>query len=190
MTRRRRGGRVIGAGAAALSLALTACGADGTAMPTADTSVTTATLTTSADSGSINFDPCAALTPPFLAQRRWDARPPQPRIDNVGGSPWKGCAYTASGAYTFRVQTTDTTLIAVREKFPGAMATTVGGRRAMRYEARPDVPGGCGINVEMKSGSLYILVDDPRRAHPRGLSPCDNVTEIAEAVVPLLPEGS
>jgi hypothetical protein len=42
----------------------------------------------------------------------------------------------------------------------------------------------------MKSGSLYILVDDPHGLHPRKLSPCASATEIAEAVAPLLPAGS
>ncbi|MET7768842.1 DUF3558 domain-containing protein [Nocardia sp. NPDC005366] len=193
MTRRDRRRWAAGLGVLALSLALTSCGEAGTAMPTTPPPVTTTTAvgaSSSAGSGSIGFDPCAALTPQFLAQHRWDARAPQPRLDNSGGSTWKGCLYVAASSYTFRVQTTDTTLAAVREKFPSATATTISGRKALRYEARPDVPGGCTVNIEMKSGSLFILVDDPRGTHPRGLSPCDNVTEIAEAVGPLLPTGS
>jgi hypothetical protein len=88
------------------------------------------------------------------------------------------------------VETTNGILAQVREKFPAAIDLTVGSRKALRYEARPDVPGGCTVNVEMKSGSLYILVDDPRGLHPRKLSPCASATEIAEAVAPLLPAGS
>jgi hypothetical protein len=103
---------------------------------------------------------------------------------------WKGCLYVAQTAYTFRVQTTNVTLAQVHEKFPAAVDLTVADRKALRYEARPDVPGGCTVNVEMKAGSLYILVDDPRGIHLHKLSPCASATKIAKSVVPLLPAGS
>ncbi|MBH0774791.1 DUF3558 domain-containing protein [Nocardia sp. NEAU-351] len=186
----------MSAGVLAAVSSLAACGEDGNATPTATsapaTSATSAAATSSSGgaSGTAAFDPCTSITSQFLAEHQWNGRAPQPRQDTEGPSTWKGCVFATASAYTFRVQTTNGTLAQVREKFPAALATTVQGRRALRYQARPDVPGGCTINVEMASGSLYILVDDPRGAHPRKLSPCDNVTEIAEAVVPLLPSGS
>ncbi|MEV0292201.1 DUF3558 domain-containing protein [Nocardia sp. NPDC050710] len=180
--------------AGALALA-TGCGDGDASAPTTSAAGTTtpSSATTSGpvtSNASAAFDPCTALTPQFLAQHRWDARTPEPKQTSTGGFTWQGCAYLAQARYTFVVQTTNGTLADIRQKFPTAADITVGGRKAMRYEARPDVPGGCTVNVEMKSGSLYILVDDPRGVHPRKLTPCDNATEIAEAVVPLLPAGS
>ncbi|GAB2632176.1 DUF3558 domain-containing protein [Nocardia goodfellowii] len=183
-------------GAAALAL-LAACGNDNGATPATSStsaqstsSAKTTAASTSAPGTTSAFDPCTALTADFLAEHQWDARKPEPRQTNAGASTAKGCVYLARARYTFGVETTTTTLPQVREKFPTAADLTIGGRKALRYEARPDVPGGCTVNLEMKSGSLSILVDDPRGTHPRGLSPCDNAEEIAEAVAPLLPAGS
>ncbi|MEV6276846.1 DUF3558 domain-containing protein [Nocardia sp. NPDC051832] len=157
--------------------------------PSTSAAKTTGAATTTPTS-SASFDPCTALTSDFLAQHQWNARPPAQRQDQVGGFTWQGCLYVAKTTYTFRVQTSNATLTQVREKFPTAADLTISGRKALRYEARPDVPGGCTINIELQSGSLSILVDDPRSTHPRKLSPCDNAKEIAEAVAPLLPSGS
>lgn len=184
--------RLAGAAVPVAVLALvTACTSDkDSATPE---STTPAGSTSAAGSTSVTataFDPCTALTPQFLAQHQWDARAPEHKQTTTGAFTWKGCAYLAQARYTFGVQTTNGTLTQVREKFPAATELTIDGRKALRYEARPDVPGGCTVNIDMKSGSLYILVDDPRGLHPRKLPPCDNVTEIAEAVVPLLPQGS
>lgn len=184
--------RLAGAAVPVAVLALvTACTSDkGSATPE---STTPAASTSAAGSTSVTataFDPCTALTPQFLARHQWDARAPEHKQTTTGAFTWKGCAYLAQARYTFGIQTTNGTLAQVREKFPTATELTIDGRKALRYEARPDVPGGCTVNIDMKSGSLYILVDDPRGLHPRKLSPCDNVTEIAEAVVPLLPRGS
>ncbi|MEV6135455.1 DUF3558 domain-containing protein [Nocardia sp. NPDC051990] len=176
---------------AAAAIVLAACGggsnSTSTSTSAAVTSNTSATLPSASNTG---FDPCTALTPQFLSEHQWNARTPTPKQDSAGNFQWKGCLYVAQSTYTFRVQTTNGTLAQVREKFPTATELTIDGRQALRYEARPDVPGGCTITVDMKSGSLYILVDDPRGLHPDKLSPCDNVTEIAVAVVPLLPQGS
>jgi hypothetical protein len=136
------------------------------------------------------FDPCTALTPQFLAEHQWDALPPAPKQNSTGGISWQGCRYVARAGYSFTIQTTNGTLDQVKEKFPSAAGIPVGSRNALRYEARPDVPGGCTINIEMHDGSLYILVDDPSGKHPRKLSPCDNATDIARAIAPLLPAGS
>ncbi|MGY4102527.1 DUF3558 domain-containing protein [Nocardia sp. R16R-3T] len=173
----------------AAATVLAACGG-GSDSPSTSTSTTSSTSATPSSTSNSAFDPCTALTPEFLSEHRWNARTPTPTQDSTGNSHWKGCSYVAQSTYTFRVRTTNETLTQVREKFPNATELTINGRQALRYEARPDVPGGCTINIDMKSGSLYILVDDPRGLHPRKLSPCDNVTEIAEAVVPLLPRGS
>ncbi|MEU8899789.1 DUF3558 domain-containing protein [Nocardia sp. NPDC048505] len=178
----------IACASAGLAL-LTSCGGD-----TPDTPVTTSSTGPAASATSTAtaaaFDPCTALTTPFLAQHQWNARPPAQRQDQVADVTWKGCLYVAQATYTFRVQTSNATLTQVREKFPTATALTIDTRKALRYEARPDVPGGCTINIELKSGSLSILVDDPRSTHPRKLTPCDNAKEIADAVAPLLPAGS
>ncbi|MGW0249706.1 DUF3558 domain-containing protein [Nocardia goodfellowii] len=188
--------------AAASFVLLVGCGNDSPGTPTTSsqvspssaasaTATSTASVTaTSTSPSSASFDPCTALTSQFLAQHQWNARPPAQRQDQVGGISWSGCLYVAQATYTFRVQSSNATLAQVREKFPTAADLTIGGRKALRYQARPDVPGGCTVNIEMKSGSLSILVDDPRGTHPRGLSPCDNAEEIAEAVAPLLPAGS
>ncbi|MFI6772690.1 DUF3558 domain-containing protein [Nocardia sp. NPDC050412] len=173
--------------AAALAL-LTACTSD-KGSPTPQ-SITSTSAPGSSDTTATAFDPCTALTPQFLAQHQWDARAPEHKQTTTGAFTWTGCAYLARARYSFGVQTTNGTLAEAREKFPTATELTIHGRKALRYEARPDVPGGCTVNIDMKSGSLYILVDDPRGLHPRKLTPCDNVTEIAEAVVPQLPQGS
>ncbi|WP_433574200.1 DUF3558 domain-containing protein [Nocardia brasiliensis] len=138
------------------------------------------------------FDPCTALTPQILAMHGWDAEPPNPRQPTVGAMTWKGCRYVARAGYGLVVETTNGTLAQVRQKFPQAVDISVGDRRALRYEARPDVPGGCTINVEMRSGSLYILTDVPQTPTnvARGLEACASATDIAEKVVPLLPAGS
>ncbi|WP_194813832.1 DUF3558 domain-containing protein [Nocardia sp. XZ_19_385] len=173
---------------------LVSCGNDTPGKPTttsqASASSAASATATSTSTSAAAFDPCTALTTQLLSQHQWNARPPAQRQDQVGGFTWKGCLYVAQTTYTFRVQTSNATLAQVREKFPSAADLTIGGRKALRYEARPDVPGGCTLNIEMKSGSLSILVDDPRGVHPRKLSPCDNAKEIAEAVAPLLPAGS
>ncbi|WP_054813027.1 DUF3558 domain-containing protein [Nocardia arizonensis] len=188
MTEFRPYARILASGAAITSTLLLATACDESGNPTPVTTTNTAPAATSG--ASTAFDPCAALTQQFLAEHQWDARAPERKQTTTGGVVWQGCAYLAQTRYSFTVQTTNGTLAQVHEKFPSATATTINGRKALRYQARPDMPGGCTVNVEMTSGSLYILVDDPRAAHPRKLSPCDNATEIAEAVVPLLPAGS
>ncbi|MEV6340904.1 DUF3558 domain-containing protein [Nocardia vinacea] len=184
--------RLAGAAVSVAVLALvTACTSDkGSATLESTTPPASTSAAGSTGATATAFDPCTALTPQFLAQHQWDARAPEHKQTTTGAFTWKGCAYLAQARYTFGVQTTNGTLAQVREKFPAATELTIDGRKALRYEARPDVPGGCTVNIDMKSGSLYILVDDPRGLHPRKLSPCDNVTEIAEAVAPLLPQGS
>jgi hypothetical protein len=136
------------------------------------------------------FDPCTALTPQFLAERQWDSRPPEPRQDSQGGITWKGCRYVARTGYGFVVETTNGTLDQVRSKYPSAVDVSAVDRRAVRYEARPDVPGGCTINVEMRSGSLYILTNVPQTSANKNLVACDIATDIARAIAPLLPAGS
>ncbi|WP_159927711.1 MULTISPECIES: DUF3558 domain-containing protein [Nocardia] len=176
-----------------LAVLVTGCGAE-----TAPTRSATATARPDATGSGPNsaagpattFDPCNALTAQFLAEHQWDALPPAPKQNSTGGISWKGCRYVARAGYSFTIQTTNGTLDQVKEKFPAATGIPVGSRDALRYEARPDVPGGCTVNVELYNGSLYILVDDPSGKHPRKLSPCDNATDIARAVAPLLPAGS
>ena len=188
----------VGAVVALAAALIGACGHDDPSLVPTTTSPaatspagsTAATSTSPGAQASGEFDPCIALTESFLAEHQWDARAPERKQTTAGGHTWRGCAYLTRARYTFLVQTTDTGLAQVLETFPSATATTFGGRRALRYEARPDTPGGCTVNIETAAGSLYILVDDPRRAHPRNLSPCDSVGEIADAVVGLLPAGS
>ncbi|WP_330228581.1 DUF3558 domain-containing protein [Nocardia sp. NBC_00508] len=136
------------------------------------------------------FDPCTALTPQLLAQRRWDAEPPEPKQDSQGGVTWKGCRYVAKAGYGFVVETTNGTLDQVRGKYPAAVDISAGDRKAVRYEARPDVPGGCTVNVEMRSGSLYILTNVPQTSANKNLVACDIATDIARTIAPLLPSGS
>ncbi|MGV9545536.1 DUF3558 domain-containing protein [Nocardia beijingensis] len=136
------------------------------------------------------FDPCTALTTQFLAERQWDSRPPEPKQDSQGGLTWKGCRYVARAGYGFVVETTNGTLEQIRSKYPAAVDIPAGNRKAVRYEARPDVPGGCTINVEMRSGSLYILTNVPQTSTNKHLVACDIATDIATAVAPLLPAGS
>ncbi|WP_280394293.1 DUF3558 domain-containing protein [Nocardia brasiliensis] len=145
-----------------------------------------------AQAQTAEFDPCRALTPQILAMHGWDAQPPDPRQPTVGAVTWKGCRYVARAGYGLVIETTNGTLAQVRQTFPRAVDISVGDRRALRYEARPDVPGGCTINVEMRSGSLYILADVPQTPTniARGLEACASATDIAEKVVPLLPVGS
>ncbi|MER7453846.1 DUF3558 domain-containing protein [Nocardia beijingensis] len=177
---------------AAMAVLLTGCGEETTSSHTATTQTrpNSSGAETSSAAGPQSFDPCTALTPQFLADHQWDALPPAAKQTNTGGVSWKGCRYVARAGYGLTVQTTNATLEQVKAKFPSATSITVGNRNALRYEARPDVPGGCTVNVEMRAGSLYILVDDPSGKHPRKLSPCDNATDIATAVAPLLPAGS
>ncbi|CAM4453770.1 DUF3558 domain-containing protein [Nocardia ninae] len=183
----------IGFAAAALLAALLAgCGTEAktSGTPTTPTATAPSTTETTGSDPQAAFDPCAALTPQFLGTHQWDALPPSPKQNTAGGISWKGCRYVAKAGYGFTVETTNGTLDQVRDKFPAAVDISINGRKALRYAARPDVPGGCSINVEMKSGSLYLLVDDPTGKHPRKLSPCDTATEIAQAVAPLLSAGS
>ncbi|AFU02839.1 DUF3558 domain-containing protein [Nocardia brasiliensis] len=140
-----------------------------------------------------HFDPCVALTPEFLIMQGWDALPPDPRHDAVGTVFWKGCRYVARAGYGFVIETTNGTLDQVRQKYPAAADISIGSRRALRYEARPDVPGGCTINVGMRHGSLYILTDVPQTPTNKAkglLDACAYATDIAENVVPWLPAGS
>lgn len=179
-------------GLAAALLTVASCGDDGGGTTPTSTSASSAgsTAPTSSSNQPSAFDPCTALTPDFLAKHQWDARPPKPRQDTSGQFSWKGCLFVARTTYTFRVETTNGTLDQVQQQFPAAAPITVAGHKAVRYEAAPEVPGGCTVNIQMQSGSLYILVDDPRGLHPRKLSPCDSATEIAEAVAPLLPASN
>ncbi|MGQ4616475.1 DUF3558 family protein [Nocardia sp. R7R-8] len=176
------------AGAAALVL-LSGCGV-GTAPSDSATSVTGATGSDSSASPQIPFDPCIALTPQFLAERQWDSRPPESKQDSRGGVTRKGCRYVARAGYGFVVETTNGTLEQIRSTYPAAVDIPAGDRKAVRYEARPDVPGGCTINVEMRSGSLYILTNVPQTPANKHLVACDIATDIARAVAPLLPAGS
>ncbi|MEU6189986.1 DUF3558 domain-containing protein [Nocardia sp. NPDC047038] len=185
--------RAIGfvAGAAS-SVLLSGCG--GTTSNDPATSATGATESRSSASPQTNaqpaFDPCTALTPHLLAQRQWDSRPPEPKQDSQGGVTWRGCRYVARAGYGFVVETTNGTIEQVRSKYPAAVDISAGDRKAVRYEARPDVPGGCTINVEMRSGSLYILTNVPQTSANKHLVACDIATDIARAVAPLLPAGS
>ncbi|MGN2637362.1 DUF3558 domain-containing protein [Nocardia takedensis] len=186
---------LLAVGVVAAAVLLGACGEDATtptpttASATPTTSGAAASTPPRAEAGG-EFDPCVALTEGFLAEHQWDARAPERKQSTAGGHTWRGCAYLTRARYTFLVQTTDTTLDQVRRSFPTATEASFGGRRALRYEARPETPGGCTVNIETSAGSLYILVDDPRGAHPRNLSPCDSAAEIADAVAGLLPAGS
>ncbi|BDT95897.1 hypothetical protein IFM12275_58730 [Nocardia sputorum] len=171
---------------------LAGCGEDTTPNVPA-TSSHTATSGPSISSGpnaQSAFDPCTALTPQFLTERQWDSRPPEPRQDSQGGVSWKGCRYVARAGYGFVIETTDGTLDQVRSRYPSAVEIPAGDRKAVRYEARPDVPGGCTINIEMGSGSLYILTNVPQTSMSKHLVACDIATDIARAVAPLLPAGS
>ncbi|WP_281877649.1 DUF3558 domain-containing protein [Nocardia sputorum] len=181
--------------ASILAVLFTGCGGETTSSePTTssrapDTSRTGAS--TSVEAGrQTSFDPCTALTAQFLAEHQWDALPPAPKQNSTDGISWKGCRYVARAGYSFTVQTTNGTLDQVKDRFPAATGVPIGSRNGLKYEARPDVPGGCTVNIEMHDGSLYVLVDDPSGKHPRKLSPCDNATDIARAVAPLLPAGS
>lgn len=174
-------------------LLLTGCAEDkagGTPTPATSTTSSAAALSTAPGSNPHAFDPCTALTPQFLAQHQWDAKPPEPKQDSAGGATWKGCRFVAKAGYGFVVETTNGTLPQIREKFPAAVEIPAGPRKALRYEARPDVPGGCTINIEMRSGSLYILTNVPQTPANKNLAACDIATEIAQAVAPLLPTGS
>ncbi|PXX68734.1 uncharacterized protein DUF3558 [Nocardia tenerifensis] len=177
---------------ASLAALLTGCGGEAKPAATATTPASTApsTTTTTGSAPQPAFDPCTALTPQFLSEHQWDGSPPSPKQNSTAGMSWKGCRYIAKAGYGFTIETTNGTLEQVRQKFPVAVDISIGNRKALRYEARPDVPGGCTINIEMKGGSLYVLVDDPTGKHPRKLSPCDIATDIAQAVAPLLPAGS
>ncbi|MEU2105826.1 DUF3558 domain-containing protein [Nocardia sp. NPDC019255] len=177
---------------AAVAVLLTGCGEETASSHTATTQTRpdSSAAETGSAAGAQSFDPCTALTPQFLAEHQWDALPPAPKQTSTGSISWKGCRYVARAGFGLTIQTTNGTLEQVKAKFPSATSTTVGSRNALRYEARPDVPGGCTVNVEMRAGSLYILVDDPSGKHPRKLPPCDNATDIATAVAPLLPAGS
>lgn len=170
-------------------LAVLLAGCDGQGR-TAAPATTSGAPATGQQTAQTTFDPCTSLTPQFLSERQWDALPPSPKQNTASGITWKGCRYVAKAGYGFTIETTNGTLDQVRQKFPAAADISVAGRKALRYEARPDVPGGCTVNVEMTSGSLYVLVDDPTGKHPRKLPPCDNATEIAQSVAPLLPAGS
>ncbi|WP_433520717.1 DUF3558 domain-containing protein [Nocardia pseudovaccinii] len=152
--------------AAAVVLAACGGGSNSTSISTSAAPATSGTSAMPSSTSNAAFDPCTALTSQFLSEHQWNARTPTPKQDSTGNFQWKGCLYVAQSTYTFRVQTTNGTLPQVREKFPAATELTIDGRKALRYEARPDVPGGCTINIDMKSGSLYILVDDPRGLHP------------------------
>ncbi|WP_280427925.1 DUF3558 domain-containing protein [Nocardia brasiliensis] len=174
-------------------LLLTGCvgeKAGGTPTTTTPANQSAAATTQVASNPHTAFDPCSALTPQFLAAHQWDAKPPEPKQDSAAGVTWKGCRYVAKAGYGFVVETTTGTLAQVREKFPAATEVAAGARKALRYEARPDVPGGCTINVEMQSGSLYILTNVPQTPANKHLGACDITTEIAQSVAPLLPAGS
>ncbi|MGK8487154.1 DUF3558 domain-containing protein [Nocardia asiatica] len=136
------------------------------------------------------FDPCTALTPQFLATHQWDSKLPEPKQDSQGGVTWKGCRYVARAGYGFVVETTNGTLDQVRDKYPAAVDIPAGNRKALRYEARPDIPGGCTVNIEMAAGSLYILTNVPQTAANKHLVACDIAVDIARTVAPLLPAGS
>ncbi|QBS41221.1 DUF3558 domain-containing protein [Nocardia sp. CS682] len=173
-------------------LLLTGCvGEKAAGTPTPATSTSSAVPKISSESNPhVAFDPCTALTPQFLAQQQWNAKPPEPKQDSAGGVTWKGCRYVAKAGYGFVIETTNNTFSQVRDKFPAAVEIPAGPRKAVRYEARPDVPGGCSINIEMRAGSLYILTNVPQTPANRNLAACDIATEIAQAVAPLLPAGS
>ncbi|WP_084655080.1 DUF3558 domain-containing protein [Nocardia altamirensis] len=179
--------------AAGLLLATSCTGEKARGTPTGATSSATsaaAPRTTVVSNPSAAFDPCTALTPQLLATHQWDAKPPEPKQDTAAGITWKGCRYVAKPGYGFVVETTNGTLPQVREKYPAAADISIGQRKALRYEARPDIPGGCSINVEMNAGSLYILTNVPQTPANKTLVACDIATEIAQSVAPLLPAGS
>lgn len=146
------------------------------------------TVDSGANSAAVNFEPCTALTPLFLAQQGWDALPPSPRHHTIAGITWAGCRYVATAGYGIIVETTNATLDQIRQKFPAAAAISVATRPALRYQARPDVPGGCSINIAMGStGSLYIMTDIPQTPRNTTIDACDVATDAADAVARLLP---
>ncbi|RJO68236.1 DUF3558 domain-containing protein [Nocardia panacis] len=164
---------------------LTACGDSAKAVPTSSASPSPIPPSSSAPQV---FDACKALTPQLLAEHRWDARPPAPQNDRVAETTWRGCLFIAKAGYGFVVQTTNGTLALVRTKFPDAAEVVLGGRKALRYKAHPAIPGGCEVNVEMKSGSLFVSTNVPPSA--TDLATCDLAIDIAETVTPLLPAGA
>ncbi|MGY2021459.1 DUF3558 domain-containing protein [Nocardia gipuzkoensis] len=170
---------------------LTGCGDPATpSEPSSSTASGATTRPTPGASPQSAFDPCTALTPQFLAEHQWDSKLPEPKQNSQGGVTRKGCRYVARAGYGFVVETTNGTLDQVRNKYPAAVDIPAGDRKAVRYEARPDIPGGCTINIEMGAGSLYILTNVPQTSANKHLAACDIATDIARAVAPLLPAGS
>ena len=95
--------------------------------------------------------------------------------------------------YGVSVRVTNATLSSVRDRhFEDTKELTVVGRAAVASRQAPDHPDRqCTVDVEVKGGSLEIFLTKAKAQGEGGagdLDACDMARDVAEKVVPALPQ--
>ncbi|MEU6832678.1 DUF3558 domain-containing protein [Nocardia beijingensis] len=138
------------------------------------------------------FDPCTGIPADVFASENLKAKG-RDDTDAPGGIMWRGCGWVTRGGngYAVSITTTNITLDQVQAKhFADAEEFHLAGRRAI--SSRQDLAeSGCIVSVEMNSGSLDFLVDNPKSSPDTGqTAPCQIARKLAEKVVPSVPAGA
>ncbi|MFI7003491.1 DUF3558 domain-containing protein [Nocardia sp. NPDC050175] len=172
-----------------VTLALAGC-QDGNDGPPS-TSTTSGTAPSLAADVPHGFDPCTGIPADVLASENLKATG---RDDTgKGGVMWRGCGWVVRGGngYSVAITTSNITLDSVRAKhFTDTQEFTSAGRRAT--SSREDLgDSSCVVNVEMKGGSLDLLVDNPKSAPDTGqMDACQIARTLADKVAPAIPAGA
>lgn len=137
------------------------------------------------------YDACSDVPQEVLDSE--NLKMPIPQNSTVsGGIKWRGCTWVQSDGYAATIQTTNITVEMVLEKgFPDTRRMEIAGRSAVSSRRVDDHPGAaCALNIDMAGGSLEInLSNPPSRKKTGHLDTCELTVELAEKIVPTLPEG-
>ncbi|MEV4126702.1 DUF3558 domain-containing protein [Nocardia sp. NPDC049707] len=178
----------IGVGAAVV---LAGCGSSdkGNAQPSGGASGSSGSTVGLAADVPAGYDPCNDVPQAVLDSEK--LRHKEKEDSNAsGGIKWRGCIWAQTDGYGARIQTTNITVDAVREKnLPDAHEFTINSRRAISTRQVDEHPQwACTLDVEMKGGSLeFNLSNPPSRKNTGQLDSCELTRALAEKVVPTMP---
>lgn len=145
------------------------------------------------DMPTSDFDPCTDIPADFLAREKLDALgTPRPFHNKSGPYRWDGCTVGMLGGYAASILTTNLSMDEIRARnYAGYHEFVIDGRTAATYNPYPDHEDSCSLSVEMQSGSLDIGITNDNQATLTGdREACDLAAELAEKIVPMIPEGS
>ncbi|MFD4461081.1 DUF3558 domain-containing protein [Nocardia sp. NPDC058480] len=138
-----------------------------------------------------DFDPCTDIPAEVLKSENLSLTRPEDGDSN--GIKTHGCGYFMVGGYDVRIVRTTLTLPQIKDKFPDSYREQQFGSRAGAFYGLFADRGSesCVMNLEMKTGSLeFDLANPPTRKKTGHMDSCQLVTDLANKVIPSIPEGA